>query len=144
MGKLGRSQDAYDRFSAAVDVPLTVLAVVWLPVLVIPLAVRITPGLIDLLVIAVPILRWNSPSSGTPPALPSTISATRSGGRSPPRPRWGYGDTYPVTAGGRGVAVVLMLTGIGLAAQPGACRKTRVVPDTGWPRPEPAAMRGEW
>jgi voltage-gated potassium channel len=26
----------------------------------------------------------------------------------------GYGDTYPVTAGGRGVAVVLMLTGIGL------------------------------
>ena len=26
----------------------------------------------------------------------------------------GYGDKYPVTAGGRGVAVVLMLTGIGL------------------------------
>ncbi len=26
----------------------------------------------------------------------------------------GYGDTYPVTAGGRGVAVVLMLVGIGL------------------------------
>ena len=26
----------------------------------------------------------------------------------------GYGDTYPVTAAGRGVAVVLMLTGIGL------------------------------
>jgi voltage-gated potassium channel len=26
----------------------------------------------------------------------------------------GYGDTAPVTAGGRGVAVVLMLTGIGL------------------------------
>jgi voltage-gated potassium channel len=26
----------------------------------------------------------------------------------------GYGDRYPVTAGGRGVAVVLMLTGIGL------------------------------
>ena len=45
MGKLGRSQDAYDRFSAAVDVALTVLAVLWLPVLVIPLAVRITPGL---------------------------------------------------------------------------------------------------
>jgi len=27
----------------------------------------------------------------------------------------GYGDKYPVTAGGRGVAVVLMITGIGLA-----------------------------
>jgi voltage-gated potassium channel len=26
----------------------------------------------------------------------------------------GYGDRYPVTAAGRGVAVVLMLTGIGL------------------------------
>ena len=26
----------------------------------------------------------------------------------------GYGDTYPVTAGGRGVAVVLMLVAIGL------------------------------
>jgi voltage-gated potassium channel len=26
----------------------------------------------------------------------------------------GYGDKYPVSAGGRGVAVVLMLTGIGL------------------------------
>jgi voltage-gated potassium channel len=26
----------------------------------------------------------------------------------------GYGDTYPVTSGGRGVAVVLMLVGIGL------------------------------
>ncbi len=26
----------------------------------------------------------------------------------------GYGDKYPVTAGGRGVAVVLMLVGIGL------------------------------
>ena len=33
---LGRSQDAYDRFSAA-DGPLTVLAVLWLPVLVVPL-----------------------------------------------------------------------------------------------------------
>jgi voltage-gated potassium channel len=26
----------------------------------------------------------------------------------------GYGDKYPVSAGGRGVAVVLMITGIGL------------------------------
>ena len=34
---LGRPQDAYDRLSAAVDGPLTVLAVLWLPVLVVPL-----------------------------------------------------------------------------------------------------------
>ena len=34
---LGRSQDAYERLSAAVDGPPTVLAVLWLPVLVVPL-----------------------------------------------------------------------------------------------------------
>ncbi len=36
MSPLGRSQDAYDRFSSAVEVPMTVLALLWLPVLVIP------------------------------------------------------------------------------------------------------------
>jgi len=41
MSQLGRSQDAYDRFSAAVDGPLTVLAVLWLPVLVVPLVARV-------------------------------------------------------------------------------------------------------
>ena len=41
---LGRPQDAYDRFSAAVDGPLTVLAVLWVPVLVVPLVVRVSPG----------------------------------------------------------------------------------------------------
>jgi len=40
MNNLGRSQDAYDRFSATVEVPLVVLAVPWLPVLVIPLVAR--------------------------------------------------------------------------------------------------------
>jgi voltage-gated potassium channel len=44
MTSLGRSQDAYDRFSAAVDVPLTVLSVLWLPVLVIPLVTHIPPA----------------------------------------------------------------------------------------------------
>ena len=44
MNNLGRSQDAYDRFSAAVEVPLVVLAVVWLPVLVIPLVSRLPAG----------------------------------------------------------------------------------------------------
>ena len=44
MIKLGRSQDAYDRFCAAVEVPLLVLAVFWLPVLVIPLVARLPAG----------------------------------------------------------------------------------------------------
>src|ERR1039458_1346879 len=42
---LGRSQqEAYDRFSAAVDLPLTIAAVVWLPFLIIPLFVRLKGG----------------------------------------------------------------------------------------------------
>ena len=40
---LGRSQDAYDRFSAAVDGPLTILAVLWVPVLVVPLVIKVSP-----------------------------------------------------------------------------------------------------
>jgi Ion channel len=43
-----------------------------------------------------------------------TISLTRCGGPSLPSRPWATGDTYPVTAAGRGVAVVLMLVGIGL------------------------------
>jgi voltage-gated potassium channel len=39
-----RSQEAYDRFSSAVDVPLTIAAVVWLPFLIIPLFVRLKGG----------------------------------------------------------------------------------------------------
>lgn len=38
---LGRSQEAYDRFSTAVDAPLTIAAVIWLPFLIIPLFVRL-------------------------------------------------------------------------------------------------------
>ncbi len=34
---LGRSQDAYDRFTAAVDVPMMVITLLWLPVLIVPL-----------------------------------------------------------------------------------------------------------
>jgi voltage-gated potassium channel len=37
---LARNQDAYDRFSAAVDIPLMVITIAWLPVLIVPL---ITP-----------------------------------------------------------------------------------------------------
>jgi voltage-gated potassium channel len=203
MNKLGRSQDAYDRFSAAVDVPLTVLAVLWLPVLVLPLVIRVRAGLagtfdtidylvwavfvaeylvklylaparwpffrrhlVDLLVIAVPVLRplrllrllrlLTLARSGL--ILTSALKRARellthnglhfvllsvltivgvcsavelafeqhAPGASIHNfgdALWwavvtvttvGYGDKYPVTAGGRGVAVVLMLTGIGL------------------------------
>jgi hypothetical protein len=38
-----RSQNAYDRFSAAVGLPMTVLALLWLPVLVIPFVVTLRP-----------------------------------------------------------------------------------------------------
>jgi voltage-gated potassium channel len=203
MNKLGRSQDAYDRFSAAVDVPLTVLAVLWLPVLVLPLVIRVRAGLagtfdtidylvwavfvaeylvklylaparwpffrrhlVDLLVIAVPVLRplrllrllrlLTLARSGL--ILTSALKRARellthnglhfvllsvltivgvcsavelafeqhapgASIHSFGDALWwavvtvttvGYGDKYPVTAGGRGVAVVLMLTGIGL------------------------------
>jgi hypothetical protein len=53
---LARSQEAYDRFSAATDLPLTLLAVQWLPVLVLPLVMSLpasvvrTFDLIDLVI----------------------------------------------------------------------------------------------
>jgi voltage-gated potassium channel len=203
MNKLGRSQDAYDRFSATVEVPLVVLAVVWLPVLVIPLVARLPANvagtfgaidylvwavfvaeyliklylsptrwtffrrhLIDLLVIAVPVLRplrllrllrlltfaraGLTLSSALKRAkdllthnglhfvLLSVLAIVGVGAAAELAfeqhaagtnihdfgdALWwaivtvttvGYGDKYPVSAGGRGVAVVLMLTGIGL------------------------------
>src|SRR5580698_11483871 len=49
MDEVGRSKDAYERFSDAVEVPLTVLAVLWLPVLVVPLVVRVSAGTGDVL-----------------------------------------------------------------------------------------------
>ena len=53
---LARSQEAYDRFSAATDLPLTLLAVLWLPVLILPLVMSLpasvvrTFDLIDLVI----------------------------------------------------------------------------------------------
>src|ERR1700733_2845372 len=200
---LGRSQDAYDRFSAAVDGPLTVLAVLWVPVLVVPLVTKVSPPtsaaldttdytvwavfaieyliklylspkrwkfvtrhLVDLLVIAVPVLRplrllrllrllriaraaliLSSAlkrarelltHNGLHYVLLSVLAiigvcsavelafeqhAPGSNIHNFGDALWwaivtvttvGYGDKYPVSAGGRGVAVVLMLTGIGL------------------------------
>jgi hypothetical protein len=34
---LGRNQDAYDRFSQAVDLRLMVITILWIPILIIPL-----------------------------------------------------------------------------------------------------------
>ena len=198
-----RSQDAYDRFSAAVEVPLTVLAVLWLPVLVVPLVSHVSAGaadlltgidylvwaafvveylvklylapsrsrfvrrhLIDLVVIVVPVLRPLRvlrllrlitfgraglilasalkrardllTHHGLHFVLLAVLALVVVGAavelafeRHAPGANihnygdalwWaivtvttvGYGDKYPVSAGGRGVAVVLMLTGIGL------------------------------
>jgi voltage-gated potassium channel len=198
-----RSQDAYDRFSAVVEVPLTVLAVLWLPVLVVPLVAHVKPAVadaltaidylvwaafvveylvklylapsrvrfarthvIDLVVIVLPVLRplrvlrllrlFTFGRAGL--ILASALRRARdllmhhglhfvllavlalvvvgaavelAFERHSPGANihnygdalwWaivtvttvGYGDKYPVSAGGRGVAVVLMLTGIGL------------------------------
>jgi len=206
MDEVGRSKDAYERFSDAVEVPLTVLAVLWLPVLVVPLVVRVSAGtgdvldgidylvwavfvveylvklylspsrwqffrrhLVDLAVIAVPVLRPLRAlrllrllrlvtlgraglilasalkrarelltHNGLHFVLLSVLTivgvcsavelafeqhAPGSNIHNFGDALWwaivtvttvGYGDKYPVTAGGRGVAVVLMLTGIGL------------------------------
>ena len=43
----GRSQEAYDRFSHAVELPLTVLALFWLPVLVVPFVVTLPTDVAD-------------------------------------------------------------------------------------------------
>jgi voltage-gated potassium channel len=200
MRSLGRSQDAYDRFNAFVEVPMTVLALLWLPVLVIPAIAHVSAAtghaldmvdylvwavfvveylirlylapsrwrfirghLIDLLVIAVPVFRplrvlrlLRFARTGLTLAevlrrarsllthrglhfvLLSVLAIILVGAalefgfedharganiHSYADALWwaivtvttvGYGDTYPVTVAGRGVAVVLMLTGIGL------------------------------
>jgi voltage-gated potassium channel len=200
MRSLGRSQDAYDRFCALLEVPMTVLALLWLPVIVIPAVTHVSASvgrtldavdylvwaafvveylirlylapsrwrffrtnLIDLVIIAVPVFRplrvlrlLRFARTGL--TLAEVLDRARSllthrglhfvllsvlaiilvgaalelGFENHARGAnihsygdalwWaivtvttvGYGDKYPVTAAGRGVAVVLMLTGIGL------------------------------
>ncbi len=200
---LARSQDAYDRFAALVDLPLTVLALIWLPVLVLPYVVHLptdvqdtfavidytvwaafvteylvklylSPSrrffvrhhLIDLAVIALPMLRPLRAArllrllnlTRVAVVLANALRRTRSllthrglhfvllavlaiifacsalvlSFEAHARGSnihnfgdalwWaivtvttvGYGDRYPVSAGGRGVAVILMFVGIGL------------------------------
>lgn len=203
MRRLGRSQEAYDRFSAAVALPLTVLALIWLPVLIVPLVTRLSPDvatifdaidyfvwaafaveygvkifltpdrghyfthhLVELAVVALPVLRplralrllriVNLARAGL--ILTNALRRLRallthrglhyvllvvlgvvivcaalefqfeegtpgSNIQNFGDAIWwaivtvttvGYGDKFPITAGGRGVAVVLMLVGIGL------------------------------
>jgi voltage-gated potassium channel len=200
---LARSQEAYERFSAATDMPLTILAVLWLPLLLLPLVMHLPASvartfnlidlviwvvygaeylirlylvparkrfvahhLIDLAVVVLPVLRplralrllrlFNLAraavvlvnalkrvrgilthrglhfvlmavtgivvvGSGVELAFEQHAHGTNihNFGES----LWwaivtvttvGYGDNYPVTTGGRCVAVVLMLAGIGL------------------------------
>jgi voltage-gated potassium channel len=200
---LGRSQQAYDRFSAAVALPLTVLALAWLPILIIPIVAHLPNGiatafdaidyfvwaafaleygvkvyltplrwhyvthhLVELAVIALPLLRplralrllrvVNIFRAGL--ILTNALRRLRgvlthhglhyvlfvvlgvvvvcaalefefedgthgSNIQNFGDALWwaivtvttvGYGDKFPVSAGGRGVAVVLMLVGIGL------------------------------
>jgi voltage-gated potassium channel len=44
LSALARNQSAYDRFTAAVSPPMTVLSVLWLPVFVIPMVVHHLPA----------------------------------------------------------------------------------------------------
>jgi voltage-gated potassium channel len=203
MPTLARSQDAYDRFSAAVELPLAILALVWLPILVVPLVTHLqaavaetftaidyfvwaafvveylvklylapsrrrffTHHLVDLALVALPMFRpLRALRLGRLVNLARVAVILFTGlGRvrgilshrglhfvflavlvivfacsamvlgfeqdahgsnidNYGEALWwaivtvttvGYGDRYPVSAGGRGVAVVLMLVGIGL------------------------------
>jgi len=203
MPTLARSQDAYDRFSAVVELPLAILALLWLPILVLPLVASLPAGiaytfnvidylvwvvfvveylirlylapsrrrfftrhLVDLAVVALPVLRplralrllrlLNLARAGVVLAnalkrareilthrglhyvllavlgIVLVCSAAELGFEQHARDStihnfgdalwWatvtvttvGYGDKYPASPGGRGVAVVLMLVGIGL------------------------------
>ena len=200
---LARSQDAYDRFSAAVDTPLMVVTLLWLPVLIIPLIkpvhgstaetfavidyavwalfvveylvkLYLAPSrtkffrthILDLIIVVVPFFRPARAgrllnvlrlgrigivvARGLSRArdvlthkglhfvlLTATVMVFASAGivtiaeRSDPHATihnygqglwWaivtvttvGYGDKYPVTGFGQGVAVVMMIVGIGL------------------------------
>jgi voltage-gated potassium channel len=188
----GRSREAYDRFSTAVDAPLTIAAVIWLPFLIIPLFVRLKGGVaatfdavdytiwalfvieylvklwlaparwgfvkthkLDLAMVALPMLRRLA-RAGTVLSVglkrarallthhnlhfvllsvavivfvaaglevAFEVNAKGSNIHGFADALWwavvtvttvGYGDKFPVTAAGRGVAVVLMLVAIGL------------------------------
>jgi voltage-gated potassium channel len=47
MAGLGKTQEAFDRFCRASEIPLTVLALLWLPVLVVPFVVHLSPAVTE-------------------------------------------------------------------------------------------------
>jgi voltage-gated potassium channel len=55
--RLGRNQDAYDRFSQAVELPLMVITVLWIPVLLVPL-VRPVHGAVDATFAVIDYMVW--------------------------------------------------------------------------------------
>jgi hypothetical protein len=54
---LSRNADAYDRFAKAVDVPMMVITILWLPVLIIPLVTSVH-GTVDDLFVAIDFMVW--------------------------------------------------------------------------------------
>ena len=97
--KYARSQEAYDRFSAATSLPLTLLAVLWLPTLVFPLVMNLpasvvrTFDLIDLVIwllygaeylIRLYLFRRPAPASSPTTSLTSPWWCCRCSGRCGP------------------------------------------------------------
>ena len=79
---LAHSQDAYDRFAALVELPLTVLALLWLPVLVLPYIVSLPPDVNDTFE-AIDLLRLGGirpriPGEAVPVAEPPVLCSTPS------------------------------------------------------------------
>src|SRR3974377_2054824 len=54
---LARSQEAYDRFAKAVDGPMMVLTILWIPVLIIPLVTSVH-GEVDESLVAIDYTIW--------------------------------------------------------------------------------------
>jgi voltage-gated potassium channel Kch len=107
--------EAFQRFSRAVDGPLMVLALAMIPLIVVPLVADLSPGQ------ARAVLALNLVAA----ALVLTFERDMPNGNihSYPDALWwavttittvGYGDRFPMSPAGRGVAVVLMVSGIAL------------------------------
>ncbi len=80
--RLGRNQEAYDKFAQAVEVPLMVVTIAWLPVLIVPLvhpvhgSVAETFAVIDYMIWA--LSPWSTASSSSWPQADGSLSAPTS------------------------------------------------------------------